>query len=187
MTLSLSWKFAASNYPIWKICESFSLETGPKVNFEKSMLVPINMTEQESGALAAKFGYAVGSVPSTYMGLPLRMSKPKIVEFFALGSKISNTSTLFSQARRLQLTDSVFSALPTFYMCTFKLHKTMIKQVDKYRKKLSLGRCWFICKKPSKSITGDGYSTQERRWPRCNQFEDPLWSSALKNFAQIFQ
>ena len=138
------------------------------------MLVPINMTEQESGALAAKFGYAVGSVPSTYMGLPLSLSKPKIVDFFALGSKISNTSTLLSQARRLQLTDSVFSALPTFYMCTFKLHKTMIKQVDKYRKHCLWEGADLDAKKPSKSITGDGYSTQERRWSRCNQFEDPL-------------
>ena len=34
----------------------------------------------------------------------------------------------------MQLTNAVFSALPTFFMCTFKLHKTVIKQIDRFRK-----------------------------------------------------
>jgi hypothetical protein len=32
------------------------------------------------------------------------------------------------------MTNEVLSSLPTFFMCTFKLHKTIIKQIDKYRK-----------------------------------------------------
>ena len=34
----------------------------------------------------------------------------------------------------MQLTNAVFSALPTFFMCTFKLPKTVLKQIDKFRK-----------------------------------------------------
>jgi hypothetical protein len=35
---------------------------------------------------------------------------------------------------RLQMTNVVFSALSTFYLCTFKLQDTVIKEIDKYIK-----------------------------------------------------
>jgi hypothetical protein len=38
------------------------------------------------------------------------------------------------EAARLQLTNSVHTALPTFAMSTFLLHVTVREQVDKYRK-----------------------------------------------------
>jgi hypothetical protein len=31
------------------------------------------------------------------------------------------------------MTNAVFSSLPTFYLCTFKLHSTVIKQIDKFK------------------------------------------------------
>lgn len=48
--------------------------------------------------------------------------------------RLISTSTFLSQARRLELTNAVFTSLSMFYLCTFKMHKTVIKQVDKYRK-----------------------------------------------------
>jgi hypothetical protein len=45
-----------------------------------------------------------------------------------------SVSSFFSQAGRLELTNAVFSALPTFAMCTYILPKTIIKQIDKFRK-----------------------------------------------------
>lgn len=44
------------------------------------------------------------------------------------------TSLFLSQAGRLQLVNSVFTALPTFYMYTFSLHVTIREQIDKYHK-----------------------------------------------------
>jgi len=32
------------------------------------------------------------------------------------------------------VTNAIFSSLPMYFMCTFSLHKTVIKQIDKYRK-----------------------------------------------------
>jgi hypothetical protein len=40
-------------------------------------------------------------------------------------------SSFLSDAGRLQLTNDVLSALPTFAMCTFLLPRTVIKQIDK--------------------------------------------------------
>jgi hypothetical protein len=43
-------------------------------------------------------------------------------------------SSFLSEASRLELTYAVLTALPTYAMCTFLLPKTIIKQIDKYRK-----------------------------------------------------
>lgn len=44
------------------------------------------------------------------------------------------TSTYVNQVGRLEITNSVFTSLPMFYLCTFLIPKIVIKQVDKYRK-----------------------------------------------------
>jgi hypothetical protein len=75
-------------------------------------------------------------MPFAYLlGLPLGTTKPKVIDFLPLISKcerrLSSTPIYLSQAGRLQMTNVVFSALPTFNLCTFKMHKTVIKQIDK--------------------------------------------------------
>jgi hypothetical protein len=42
-----------------------------KVNLKKSMMVLINVYEKNLNYLARTFGYAKGSLPFTYLGLPL--------------------------------------------------------------------------------------------------------------------
>ena len=41
---------------------------------------------------------------------------------------------MLNLAGRLQITNAVLSALPTFYMCTLELPKAVIKQIDKFQK-----------------------------------------------------
>ena len=80
----------------------------------------------------------MGSFLFTYLGLPLGVSKPKVIDCLPLVKKcelrLSATSAFFSQAGRLEVTNSIFTALPMYFMNTFKLHKTVVKQIDKYRK-----------------------------------------------------
>jgi hypothetical protein len=61
-----------------------------------------------------------------------------VEEFLPLVSKcerrLASFSTFLSQAGRLKMTNVVLSSLPTFYLCTFKLQETVIKQIDKFRK-----------------------------------------------------
>jgi hypothetical protein len=117
---------------------SFANSTGLKVNYAKSMIIPINIDDQKLELLANTLGCAIGSMPFTYLGLPLGTTKPKVVDFLPLVSKcerrLVSISKFLSQAGRLQMTNVVLSALPTFHLCTFKVHKTVIKQIDKYRK-----------------------------------------------------
>lgn len=120
------------------ILNSFASSTGLKVNFSKSLLVPINLTAEKIAHLAATFGCSIGSLPFTYLGLPLGLTKPKIDDFLPLVTRcerrLTSTSLFLSQAGKLQMTNSIFSSLPTFFMSTFLLHSTVRDQVDKYKK-----------------------------------------------------
>jgi hypothetical protein len=102
------------------------------------MMVPVNVSVGKLQHLAATFGCSTGNLPFTYLGLPLGLTKPKVEDFLPLVSRcerrLVSTSLFLSQAGRLQITNSVFSSLPTFYMCTFLLHVTVREQIDKFRK-----------------------------------------------------
>jgi hypothetical protein len=77
----------------------FSDSTGLHVNFSKSFLVPINMTAPRTLHLANAFGCNVGSMPFTYLGLPLGTTKPTLQEFspsFQRLRKDSQVSVSFS-------------------------------------------------------------------------------------------
>jgi len=75
-------------------------------------------------------------MPFTYLGLPLSLTKPNLQELTHLVSKIerrlTGISRLLSYNGRLILVNSVFSALPTFYMCSLKIPPPVIKQIDIY-------------------------------------------------------
>jgi hypothetical protein len=120
------------------LLQQFGESTGLKVNFDKSFMVPINVPEDKLQLLASSFGCSKGSLPFTYLGLPLSITKPTVADFWPLVTKcerrLVSVSGFLSQAGRLELTNAVFSALPTFAMITFLLPKTIIKQIDKFRK-----------------------------------------------------
>lgn len=120
------------------LLNSFASSTGLRVNFQKSFMVPINVSPERLLHLASTFGCGTGSLPFVYLGLPLGTTKPKIDDFLPLITRcerrLVNTSLFLSQAGRLQITNSVFFALSTFFMCTFALQGGVIDQINKYRK-----------------------------------------------------
>jgi hypothetical protein len=125
-------------YFLKSLLQTFATSSGLRVNYSKSMMVPINVDDQKMELLSNTLGCSIGAMPFTYLGLPLGTPKPKVIDFLPLITKcerrLACTSMFLSQAGRLQMTNVVFSSLPTFTLCTFKLHKTVIKQIDKYRK-----------------------------------------------------
>jgi hypothetical protein len=120
------------------LLNSFASSTSHKVNFAKSMMVPINISDERLKHLAATFGCFTGTLPFTYLGLPLGLTKPRVDDFLPLVTRcekrLTSTSLFLSQAGKLQMVNSVFTSLPTFFMSTFLLHSTVWEQVDKYRK-----------------------------------------------------
>jgi hypothetical protein len=68
----------------------------------------------------------------------LGLLKPRLQHFLPLihiiERRLTCSSKFLSQAGRLELVNSVFSALPTFFMCTLKIPASIIKHIDIYRK-----------------------------------------------------
>jgi hypothetical protein len=107
------------------ILNSFATSTGLRVNYNKSNMYPINVNPEKMEILSRTLNCQIGATPFTYLGLPLIQRIEK---------RLSCSSNFLSQARRLELVNSVFSALPTLFMCTLKIPKSIIKQIDIYRK-----------------------------------------------------
>jgi hypothetical protein len=55
---------------------SFADSTGLHVNYHKSNIYPINVSDQKMAILANTFHCKVGSMPFTYLGLPLGLKNP---------------------------------------------------------------------------------------------------------------
>lgn len=53
------------------LLQTYDVSTGLEVNYSKSMMVPINITEQRCTFLSQTFGCSIGQLPFTYLGLPL--------------------------------------------------------------------------------------------------------------------
>jgi hypothetical protein len=84
---------------------TFAPAIGLKANYAKSMMVPINLESEKVQVLAQAFGCAFGSMPFTYLGVPLGTTKPSVEDFLPLVNKcdrrLANTSIFQSQAGRL--------------------------------------------------------------------------------------
>lgn len=110
------------------LLNSFAYSFGVRVNFNKFMMVTINVHDSKLQVLAQTFGHSIDFLPFTYFGLPLALTRPSITDFLPLVNKcecwLVTISSFLSQTGRLQLTNSILSALPTYTMCIFLLPKT---------------------------------------------------------------
>jgi hypothetical protein len=96
------------------VLQSFSDSTRLQINFSKSMMVPVNLSNEKLNHLARTFGCQTGSFPFTYLGLPLGLKIPKVDDFLPLINKcerrLNYISPFLSQAGRLELTNLVLAA-----------------------------------------------------------------------------
>jgi hypothetical protein len=101
-------------------------------------MVPLNLSEEKLDQLCTSFQFQKGSLPFTYVGLPLGITKHNIEHFIPLVQRVEKrltyTSSFLSQGGKLEMVNSVFSSSAIFYTGSLKLHKGVIKQLDKYRK-----------------------------------------------------
>jgi len=67
-----------------EILANFPKASGVRVNYEKSMMIPINIADDRLNLLANSFGCSTGSLPFTYLGLPLSLAKPSVTDFCPL-------------------------------------------------------------------------------------------------------
>ena len=78
----------------------FAESTGLLVNFNKSFMIPINVSHSKMLDLANVFGCQVGSLPFTYLGLPMGTTKPRMEDLTPMMDKVE---------RRLSVCSSLLS------------------------------------------------------------------------------
>ncbi len=101
-------------------------------------MIPLNVDIEKVHHLSKMFGCSVGTLPFTYLGLPLGTTRPKIIDFAPLVDRVerrlSATSALLSYGDRLTMVNSVLSSLPNYYMCSLSLPKSIIENIDRARR-----------------------------------------------------
>lgn len=75
------------------LLETFSQSTDLKVNYGKPCIVPINVSTEKMRQLAGVFGFIVGSLPFTYLGLHLGTTKPAIEDYSPLMNQVERRLT----------------------------------------------------------------------------------------------
>lgn len=80
-----------------------------------------------------------GSLPITYLGIPISGGRPRKQDWDILLSKIRSRlaswkSKLLSLGGRLTLVNSVLTAIPTYWMSLFRLPVGVAKSIDKIRR-----------------------------------------------------
>jgi hypothetical protein len=120
------------------LLNTFADSTDLKVNYQKSNIYPLNVEPAKMEILARTFDCHIGTFPFTYLDLPMGPYKPKTKDFLPLFQRIErrllSTSMFLNHAGRLEMVNSVLSALPTYYMGNLKFPPSIYKQIDKYRK-----------------------------------------------------
>jgi hypothetical protein len=118
-----------------EILHKFGLSTGLQVNFQKSLIIPLNVEPQRTASLAAIMGCQVGSLPFPYLGLPLGTTRPCIKDLLpivnGLERRLTATSIFLSQGARLQLISSALSSMPLHFLLSLKLPPGLILQLDR--------------------------------------------------------
>lgn len=120
------------------VLHTFSESTGLRVNYHKSFMVLINVSDEKMELLTQTLNCQKGNISFTYLGLPLGLTKPKVEDFFPLVQRVerrlSSCASYLSYGGRLTMINSVLSLLPTFYICSLKLPVCVIEQIDKYQR-----------------------------------------------------
>ena len=108
----------------------FTQSTGLVVNYLKSSMIPINVFASKMHDLSSAFGCQIGSMPFTYLGLPMGTTKPTMEDLTPLMDRVERR--LVSCC--LQMVNSVLTPTVTYAMCSIKLPVGVIENINRARK-----------------------------------------------------
>lgn len=113
--------------------------SGLKINFHKSALVPLNITQELASTLASQLGCQLSTLPIIYLGVPLHWKKLRTSDWEPLVSKIENRlqswkGSLLSLGGRVTLLNSVLSAIPLYWLSIYIIPVNIRQKIDRIRK-----------------------------------------------------
>jgi hypothetical protein len=120
------------------ILEQYAASVGLCINYSKSTMIPINVSDGTIQALADSIGYVVWKMPFTYLGLPLGITKPSVQDlmpmFYRTERKVTANFTLMSYTGRVTYINSLLTSIATLTMCSVKLNPKILEHYEKIRR-----------------------------------------------------
>lgn len=117
------------------ILNIFSKFTGLKVNYSKSSLVPINISDEYATELANIIACKKETMPFTYLGLPMGSTRPKVDDLMPMVSRLdkrlSGIAGMMTYSGRLVHLKAIVAALPIFVMCSIRVPYTILDHFEK--------------------------------------------------------
>jgi len=99
------------------LLKAFAESTGLHVNYRKSQMLPVDVSAEKMDLLAQTFGCSIGTLPFTYLGLPMGTTKPGMEDLTPMMDKVerclSVCATWLSYSGRHQMVNSALTPIVT--------------------------------------------------------------------------
>ena len=116
----------------------FEAFSGLKINLNKSVIIPLGRVDNVE-LLAAELGCGVGSLPTTYLGLPLGAPYRAVGIWDSMEEifrkRLSSWKRQYiSKGGRLTLIRSSLSSLPIYFLSLFRIPKSVCSRLEKIQR-----------------------------------------------------
>ncbi|KAM0851222.1 hypothetical protein ACQ4PT_052558 [Festuca glaucescens] len=124
---------------VWGVLDCFGVASGLKANFAKSSAAPIQCADEILEVAMTALPCPLGSLPCTYLGLPLSIRKPRKAELQAVLDKLAGKlpfwkACLMTREGRVVYVQTVMTASMVYHLLAIDLDPWFIKAVDKLRR-----------------------------------------------------
>ncbi|CAL5382198.1 unnamed protein product [Camellia sinensis] len=121
-----------------RILRCFELISGLKINFHKSVVCGVGISDEVTQVFASKLCCLCRKLPIKYLGLPLGANPRRKKAWQPIVDKIRSKLALWKRkllsfAGRLTLIKSVLDSLPGYYFSIFKLPKGVAREIEKIK------------------------------------------------------
>jgi len=118
----------------------FENMSGLKINFSKSEVIMISGEEVKTKAYSELFNYNIGVWPIKYLGVRVSGSRLHVRDWLPLDEKSIKRldgwkGRVLSIGGRTVLLNACLSSIPTYCMSMYLLPKTILKKMDRTRKR----------------------------------------------------